>query len=139
MDHHPYTDHSMAPLIARHLAEHPEDATDPKFLKLKLSLQQPSASPDLGPHSDITFPGLINPPGVYASNERLIDWRDEIMRFLDSHPIWPVFLRRVEMILEWRAAIPAHLRFWRTAEEEKYRVILNRATANDLGPYARRQ
>lgn len=107
MDHHPYTNHSMAEMIAKHLAERPEDANNPRFLKLKLAAQQPSASPDSGGHSDIAFPGLINPPGVYASNECLIRWRDEtILPYLDTHPIWPILLRRVEMILEWRAAVP---------------------------------
>lgn len=140
MDHHPYTNHSMAEMIAKHLAERPEDANNPRFLKLKLAAQQPSASPDSGGHGDIAFPGLINPPGVYASNERLIRWRDEtILPYLDTHPIWPILLRRVEMILEWRPAVPAHLRFWRTAEEEEYRLLLRQATGDGLSPHAPRQ
>lgn len=140
MDHHPYTNHSMAEMIAKHLAQRPEDANNPRFLKLKLAAQQPSASPDSSGHSDIAFPGLINPPGVYASNERLIRWRDEtILPYLDTHPIWPILLRRVEMILEWRPAVPAHLRFWRTAEEEEYRLLLRQATGDGLSPHAPRQ
>ncbi len=140
VDEHPYTDHSMAWLIARHLAERPEDAGNPRFLKLKLSFQQPSASPEYSGHGDLDYPGLIDPPGVYASNERLIRWRNgTVIPSLGSHPIWAVFLRRVEMILEWRAAVPAHLRFWRTAESEAHRGLLHGATGEGLSLYARQQ
>lgn len=140
MDDHPYTDHTADWIIAKHMAECPQDADNPRWLKLKLSFQQPSASPEFGGHDDLDHHGLIHPPGVYASNERFMEFRDEtVIPCLGSHPIWAIYLRRVEMILEWRAAVPVHLRFWRSVEMEERAALMRAAKAQNLSDYAFRQ
>ena len=140
MDDHPYTNHEFDDFFARRLAENPECAEAPWHLRLKLIAQQPSIEPDMSAHSDLYYPGFIRTPEARASTERLIRWRDWIATSrLGSHPIWTIYHRRVGMILEWRAAVPPHLRFWRTPEEEAHRAILHSATSEGLSAYARNQ
>jgi hypothetical protein len=78
-----------------------------------LYLQHPQETPELVG----VLPYLIDPPSRLASSAAWVRFRDKTLLPMIAHcpddPNLPRFLAQVEAILAWRAAIPAHDRFWR--------------------------
>jgi len=81
--------------------------------KARLILVHPSGCPEI----IRTLPYLIDPPGVFSSTNSWIRFRDKtllpMMRHDPNDPNLPNFIRQVELILTWRAAVPVEDRFWK--------------------------
>jgi len=63
------------------------------------------------------LPYLIHPPGKLSATAAWIRFRDKtlvpMIEYRPDDPNLPNFLRQVESILAWRAAVPAEDRFWK--------------------------
>lgn len=81
--------------------------------KARLFLEHPSGSPKLIG----TLPYLIDPTGKWSATASWISFRDRtllpMMQLDPDDPNLPNFLRQVELILAWRATVPAEDRFWK--------------------------
>lgn len=81
--------------------------------KILLYVEHPDESPEL-----IGNPSyLIHPPSRLSSTASWIRFRDEtLLPMIEHRPDdanLPNFLKQVEAILAWRAAVPAEDRFWK--------------------------
>ena len=81
--------------------------------KAQLYLQHPDESPEpIG-----VLPYLIHPPSRMSSTAAWIAFRDRtllpMMRHDPDDPNLPGFLKHVEAILAWCAALPPQDRFWK--------------------------
>ena len=76
------------------------------------------AHPDTCPQ-EFTAPMdyLIEPPSWFAPTASFIRFRDKtilpLIAAYPDHPDFPNFLKQIEIVLAWRAAIPPEQRFWR--------------------------
>jgi len=81
--------------------------------KARLYLEHPDECPELIG----TLPYLIHPPSKLSATAAWLRFRDETLLPMILHrpddPNLPNFLRQVETILAWRAAVPAEDRFWK--------------------------
>ena len=81
--------------------------------KAQLYLQHPQESPDLIG----VLPYLIHPPSKLSSTASFVAFRDKtllpMIRHRPDDPNLPNFLKQVEAILAWRAAVPPDDRFWK--------------------------
>jgi hypothetical protein len=81
--------------------------------KARLILVHPSGCPEIIG----TLPYLIDPPGAWSTTDSWLRFRDKTLRPMMRHdpddPNLPNFLRQVECILAWRAAVPVEDRFWK--------------------------
>ena len=81
--------------------------------KARLYLEHPDESPELIG----TLPYLIHPPGKLSATASWLRFRDQtLLPMSERRPDDPNlrnFLRQVESILAWRAAVPAEHRFWK--------------------------
>jgi hypothetical protein len=80
--------------------------------KVALYLQHPDETPELVG----CLPYLIHPPSRLASTAACVRFLDKTLLPMIEHPDdlnLPRFLAQVETALAWRAAIPAHDRFWK--------------------------
>ena len=82
--------------------------------KWSLYLQHPDESPEWIGRHDLY---LIHPPSRLASTASWIAFRDKtvlpLMRMHPDDPNAANFLKQVETILAWRAAIPPEDHFWK--------------------------
>jgi hypothetical protein len=73
--------------------------------------------PDEAPQLIGALPYLIHPPSKLSSSASWKAFRDKtilpMMRLEPDDPNLPNFLRQVEVILSWRATVPAEERFWK--------------------------
>jgi hypothetical protein len=81
--------------------------------KAQLYLQHPEERPEL-----IGVPPyLIHPPSKLSSTASWIRFRDKTLLPMIEHrpddPNLPNFLKQVEAVLAWRAAVPPENRFWK--------------------------
>ena len=82
--------------------------------KVQLYLQHPEGSPDelIG-----TLDYLMHPPSKLSSTASWEAFRDKTLMPMIKHrpddPNLPNFLKQVEAILAWRAAVPPEDRFWK--------------------------
>lgn len=78
-----------------------------------LYLQHPDESPELIG----VLPYLIHPPSKLSSNAAWLSFRDRTLLPMIQHrpddPNLSNFLKQVEAILAWRAAVPLEDRFWK--------------------------
>jgi hypothetical protein len=85
--------------------------------KAQLYWQHPDECPELTG----ALPYLIHPPSRLSSTASWIGFRDNtvlpMMRHRPDDPNLPKFLKQVEAILAWRAAVPPEDRFWRKDQE----------------------
>jgi hypothetical protein len=82
--------------------------------KARLYLEHPDESPEFSG----TLPYLIHPPGKLSATASWLRFRDKtLLPMSERRPDDPNvrnFLRQVESILAWRAALPPEDRFWKT-------------------------
>jgi hypothetical protein len=87
--------------------------TDAAERKAQLYLQHPDESPELIG----VLPYLIHPPSKLSSTAAWVDFRDKTLIPMLQHrpddPNLPNFLKQVEAVLAWRAAVPPEARFWK--------------------------
>lgn len=81
--------------------------------KVRLLLEHPNESPELV--GDLPY--LIHPPSRLSATESWIQFRDKtllpMIEYRPDDPNLPNFLKQVETILAWRAAVPPEDRFWK--------------------------
>jgi hypothetical protein len=81
--------------------------------RAQLYLQHPDESPALIG----VLPYLIHPPSNLSSTASWVSFRDKTLLPMIQHrpddPNLPNFLKQVEAILAWRAAVPPEDRFWK--------------------------
>ncbi|HEY4029399.1 MAG TPA: hypothetical protein VGM25_03575 [Caulobacteraceae bacterium] len=78
--------------------------------------------PDECPEVIGGLPYLIHPPSRFSATASWIAFRDRtltpMMRHRPDDPNLPNFLRQVEAVLAWRAAVPPDKRFWKPDPDE---------------------
>jgi len=88
----------------------------------ELYLQHPSECPELIG----VLPYLIHPPSKFGATAAWVSFRDRtllpMLRHDPDDPNLPNFLKQVEIILAWRAAILPEKRFWKSDEAYNERI-----------------
>ena len=87
--------------------------------RARLYLQHPEETPELIG----SLPYLIHPPSKLASSDSWRSFRDRtLLPMIQERPAdrnLPNFLRQVEAVLAWRAAVPVPDRFWKPDPDQK--------------------
>ena len=87
--------------------------------KAELYLHHPVEKPDLIG----VLPYLIHPPSKLSSTAQWVAFRDKtLLPMLQRRPQGlnlPNFLKQVEAVLSWRAALPIADRFWKPDERSE--------------------
>ncbi|MCP3385960.1 hypothetical protein NLM31_36790 [Bradyrhizobium sp. CCGUVB4N] len=97
-----------------YLLEQEPDAAPERRRRAQLFLQHPHNCPDDCPDP---LDYLIHPPGTFSPTARWLEFRDEtLLPMMNERPDdrnLPLFLRQVERVLAYRAAISPEERFWK--------------------------
>ena len=109
---------AMADPDARPISDE-EFARARRVSRARLYLQHPEEAPEVTG----SLPYLIHPPSKLASSDSWRSFRDRtLLPMIQERPAdrnLPNFLKQVEAVLAWRAAVPGPDRFWKPDADQK--------------------